>query len=276
MRGGWPFWLLVLTIFSVVAVAFSGTDASIALKTPGVTVMLPLQLAVKGGVDGLSSAVQTVISLGSLAEENDRLRRINEQLQQEIVRLHEAAEENRELRNLIEFVRENPGREYQPASVLGADPSKLARSVLINRGASDGIQRGMVVLSHLGLMGKVTEVYQGASKVLLVSDPSSVVNAVVQRSRIEGVITGRVDQKLTMQYVPKNADVVKGDIVVTSGLGGGYPRGLIIGTVEQATSNDQDLFKTIHVVPAFGPEGQRTVLVVKDFVPIELPRRPSS
>lgn len=273
MRTGWPFWLLILTVAAVAAVAFSGSEASNALKTPGVALLLPLQSAVKGGVDGLASVADTALSFGAQAEENRRLKEQLQRLQDEIIRLREAAVENQEWRSLVDFVRDNPGREYYPASVIGVDPSKLVRSVIINRGGNDGVQRGMVVVSHLGLMGKVTEVYQGASKVLLVNDPSSVANGIVQRSRVEGVVTGRADQKLTMQYVPKSADIVLGDAVVTSGLGGGYPRGLLIGTVEHVQSNDQDLFKTIQLQPAFSPEGQRTVLLVKDFVPIELPRR---
>lgn len=273
MRAGWPFWLLALTVLAVAAVAFSGSEASNALKTPGVAVLAPLQFAVKSGVDGLASIADTVLSFGAMAEENRRLKEQVQRLQEEIIRMREQAEENKELRSLVDFIRDNPGKEYQPATVIGVDPSKLVRSMIINRGTNDGVQRGMVVVSHLGLMGKVTEVYQNASKVLLVNDPSSVANGIVQRSRVEGVVTGRADQKLTMQYVTKSADVVVGDLVVTSGLGGGYPRGLLIGSVEQVQSNDQDLFKTIQLEPAFNPEGLRTVLLVKDFIPIELPRR---
>lgn len=275
MRGGWPFWLLALTVLAVAAVAFLSGEASNALKTPGVAVLSPLQLAVKSGVDGVTSMADTVLSLGAMAEENHRLKQQVDQLQQLIIKMREEARENEEYRTLVDFVRENPGKEYQPATVIGADPSKLVRSLIINRGTIDGVQRGMVVVSHLGLMGKITEVYQNTSRVLLVSDPTSVANGIVQRSRVEGVVTGRADQKLRMQYVTKSADVVVGDLVVTSGLGGGYPRGLLIGSVDQVQSNDQDLFKTIQIQPAFSPEGLRTVLLVKDFVPIELPRRSS-
>ena len=273
MKAGWPFWLLMMTVFGVAAVAFSGGEASRVLKTPGVAVMTPLQAGLRAAVDEVGSAARTLVSLGTFSTENEQLRQRVEQLQSEIVRLQEAGEENKELRALVGFERENPGREYQPGRVIGVDPSRLVRSVAVNRGSNQGVQKGMVVVTHLGLVGKVAEVHPNACKVLLISDPSSVVNSVVQRTRVEGVATGRPDGKLTLQYVPKNADVQAGDIVISSGLGGGFPRGLLIGKVEQATSNDQDLFKTVNLAPGFVPEALSTVLFIQDFVPIELPRR---
>lgn len=273
MRAGWPFWLLILTAVSVATIAISGSQASEVLKTPGIVLLTPLQGAIRYLADGAGSITSTILSLGTLAQENERIKQQVDRLQGEIVRLREMGEENRELRALLQFERDNPGREYQPASVLGQDPNRLVRSVLVNRGSTEGVRRGMVVVTHLGLAGKVIEVYPSVSKALLINDPSSVVNVVDERSRVEGVVTGRAGQKLNLHYVAKSADVQEGDLLVTSGLGGGYPRGLLVGRVEQVASNDQDLFKTIQVEPAFKPDGLSTVLLVKDFVPVELPRR---
>jgi rod shape-determining protein MreC len=273
MRGGWPFWLLILTVGSVAAIAFAGSQGSTVLKSPGVAVLAPVETALRAASDAVMNVAQTAISLGAMAEENQRLRQQVDQLQSEIVRLNEAGEENRELRDLLQFERDNPGREYQPASALGTDPSKLVRSLLVNRGSRDGVQRGMVVVTYLGLVGKVSEVFPNAARILLLTDASSVVNAVDQRSRVEGVVAGRGENRLSMQFVQKSADVQEGDLIVSSGLGGGFPKGIIIGRVERVTSNDQDLFKTIQVEPAVNPDVVGTVLFVKDFVPTELPRR---
>ena len=267
----WLLWLLIVTFTGLTAVAFAGAGVSTGLRTPGVSVLAPVQSLIRGAVDTTVAIVSAVRDIGGLAEENRQLERQIEELQGQVIQLREAGEENRQLRALLDFERDNPGREYLPATIIAHDPNNLVRSVVINRGTEQGLQKGMVVVNEVGLVGKVVEAYPNASKVLLLIDPSSVVNALVQRSRAQGIVTGRSDAHLRLQYVQKGADVGVGDLVVSSGLGGGHPKGLLLGSVSYLTSNDQEPFQTIRLAPAVQIASLETVLVVKDFAPIKLP-----
>lgn len=269
--GRWPLWLLIITLAALLAVAFAATGATSGLKSPGVQALSPVQRLVKGVTGTASSFLETVGRVGALAEENRQLRQRVQQLQSEIVRLQEAGQENRQLRALLEYQRDNPGLEYLAASIIGYDPNGLVQSLTIARGTKDGVQTGMVVVSALGLLGKVVEAYPRAARVLLITDPSSVINALLQRSRIQGVVTGRADRSLDLQYVDKTADVMVGDLVLTSGLGGGYPQGIPLGRVARIIDNDQALFKEIQVQPLASVASLRSVLVITDFTPVALP-----
>lgn len=271
MNGRWLLWLFILSLSGVLAVSFSGTNAGSTLKTPGAEALSPFQNVLQQVTSGAGALVNAVKQAGELSNDNQHLRRELERLQSENVRLQEAGQENQQLRALLSYERDNPGREYKPATIIAYDPNNLLRSVTINRGTESGVQKGMVAVSDVGLAGKVVEAYPRAAKVLLLTDPSSVVNAVVQRSRVQGVVTGRPNGGLGLQYIERDADVRQGDAVVTSGLGGGFPKGYLIGKVAAVTTNDQALFKEIRIEPAVKASALEIVLVVTDFTPVELP-----
>ena len=269
--GRWPLWLLIITLAALLAVALAGTGATAGLKSPGVQVLSPLQNLVKGVTGAAGSLLETVGRISALGEENRLLRQQVQQLQSEIVRLQESGQENRQLRALLEYQRDNPGLEYLAASIIGYDPNGLVQSLTIARGTKDGVQTGMVVVYGLGLLGKVVEAYPKAARVLLITDPSSVINALLQRSRVQGLMTGRADHSLDLQYVDKTADVLVGDLVLTSGLGGGYPQGIPLGRVARIIDKDQALFKEIQVQTLASIASLRSVLVITDFTPVALP-----
>ena len=269
--GRWPLWLLLITLAALLAVVFSGTGLAAGLKSPGVQALSPVQHLVRGVTGGAGSFLDTVGRINALADENHQLRQQVQQLQREIIRLQEAGQENRQLRALLDYQRDHPGLEYLAASVIGYDPNGLVQSLTVDRGTKDGVQTGMVVVSAPGLLGKVVESYPRAARVLLITDPSNVINVLLQRSRVQGVVTGRADRNLDLQYVDKTADVVVGDLVLTSGLGGGYPEGIPLGRVSRIIDKDQALFKEIQVQPLASVASQRNVLVITDFTPVALP-----
>ncbi|MBI2885681.1 MAG: rod shape-determining protein MreC [Chloroflexi bacterium] len=271
MTGRWWLWLLALTITGVLGLSFSGTGMATDLKSPAVEALAPVQGGLHNLVVALEELLEGARHAGDLARENQQLRREVDRLQAEVLRTQEAAQENQQLRALLNYQRDNPGREYQPASVIAYDPSNLRRSVMINRGREHGVQKGMVVVSDLGLVGKVVEAFPRAARVLLVTDPSSVITAVAQRSRVQGVAAGRADGSLALQYVDRAADLREGDLVLTSGLGGAYPKGLLLGKVSHVEARDQDLFKEVRILPAASASALETVLVLTDFTPVELP-----
>lgn len=271
MGGRWLLWFMVLVIAGLMAIALSGTGVPNAARGPLLELLNPVQGGVRGAIGGLGAIADAVRSAGTLSEENRQLRQKISEMEREVLRLQEAGVENRQLRSLLEFVRDNPGREYLPATVIAHDPNNLVRSVVVDRGSDHGIQPGAVVVTEKGLLGKVTQVTPRAAKVLQVTDASSVVNGVTQRGRVQGVVAGRPDGSLAMNYVQKDADIRTGDQVLSSGLGGGFPRGLLIGTVDQVRNNDQQPFQDVRVAPAVRAGVLEAVLVIRDFTPLRLP-----
>jgi rod shape-determining protein MreC len=241
------------------------------LKTPGVALLSPLLSLTHAVFSPVGEALDNLGRIGSLAEENAQLRSQLDKAEAGVAALREAGEENRQLRALLGYGRDNPGREYLPARVIAHDPSGLVRSVVIDRGSDQGVQKGMVAVTDRGMVGKVSAVSPRSAKVLLTTDTSLVVNGVVQRSRAPGVAVGRPEGDMVLQYVEKDADVKEGDLVVTSGLGGGFPRGIPLGVVKRVTDADQASFKEVRIAPAATSGPLELVMVILDFVPGELP-----
>lgn len=271
MGGRWLLGFLLLVVAGLLGVAFTKTGAPDAARGPGLDLVAPLENGVRSVVAGFASITDAVRNAGSFSEENRQLRRKIAELESEVLKLQEAGVENRQLRVLLNFERDNPGREYLPATIIAYDPSNLVRSVIIDRGSDHGLQPGSVVVTERGLLGKITQVSARAAKVLLVTDASSVVNGLVQRSRVQGVVTGKPDGGLALNYVTKESDLRQGDVVLSSGLGGGFPKGLPIGTVSSVVNNDQEPFQQVSLSPAVRASVLELVLVVKDFTPIKLP-----
>jgi len=119
----------------------------------------------------------------------------------------------------------------------------------VNKGANSGIKKGMAVVSTDGLIGRTVEVNSNTSKVLLLTDFRSAVDALIQRTRDRGVIKGKNTNTFEMKYIPLNADIKVNDRVISSGLGGVFPKGFLIGTVSRIKKKKQSLFQEAEVVP---------------------------
>jgi len=142
----------------------------------------------------------------------------------------EIAQENKRLKALLNFKQKSPLR-LIAARVIGRSVDNWSSNLILDKGSNNGIKEGMVVVSPQGLVGKVIESTQSSSKVLLINDPSQGVSSIVQRSRQEGLVSGTLSGNLIMRYLPDDADVVVGDIVVTSEISRVYPKGLLIGKI---------------------------------------------
>ncbi|HUI45569.1 MAG TPA: rod shape-determining protein MreC [Nitrospirota bacterium] len=179
----------------------------------------------------------------------------NQQLQEEIGRLRikngETSElllENNRLREMLNF------KKLQPPStiavqVIGKELSPASSTVTINKGSNDQIQKDMAVITADGVVGRVETVLPGTSKVFLLTDPGSTVAVMVQRNREEGLLEGKL-VNCALKYVSYYADIQEGDLVVTSGLDGIYPKGLAVGTVAKVVKREAEVFQTVVVKPA--------------------------
>lgn len=204
-----------------------------------------------------------------LADENARLRADLERLSVELARLRESEARAETLEQLLGVRSAFPDETFLAATVTGRSPDALKRSLILNRGASDGVREGMVVLSEgKSLIGSVSKVTANHAWVTLVTDPSSAVSAVVQESRAAGVVVGSHDgERMEMQYVRHGLAVHEGDTVITSGEGGKTPPGLVIGKVVSVRANEQDLFQEVTVQPLATLSGVDTVLIMTSFLP---------
>lgn len=184
-----------------------------------------------------------------LEDENRALKVIVDGLKADQVRLIEESLANRRLRALLGF-KERAGLPSVAGEVIGEDLSTESRTVLIDKGKNDGIRRNSAVVNESGVIGKVTEVGDNTSKVLLLLDHRSAVDGLIQRTRAKTVVRGRGVPAASLEYLERREDVRTGDLVVTSGLGGVFPKGLRIGTVQSIESAPYGLFQRADLVPA--------------------------
>jgi rod shape-determining protein MreC len=149
------------------------------------------------------------------------------------------------------------------ARVIAYDPSLWSRCALLDQGQDHGVKRGLPVLAAGGIMGRVVETYAHYSKVMLIVDRNSGADAMVQRTRVRGILQGKGGNRCSLEYVPKSADVQVGDLVLASGLGGVYPKGMVFGKVNAANKKTQGVFQEIEVTPGVDLSALEEVVVVK-------------
>jgi len=263
----WPVAILAIGIGSILAFRLPPMQFA---QDIGTQAFAPLQWSLAGPVQTVSDVLSTIQNVGELRAENARLREEVDQLVGESARAQELERENQELREQLGFKRENPSLEWLSAQVIYSDPSNLVQSVTINVGNRDGVKQGMTVVTPRGLAGRIVQVSQNTSRVLLITDASSSVAAVIQDSRARGVISGQRRELLTMKYIPQSETIRTGERVVTSGAGGVFPEGILIGRIADVTRKDVDMFQEAQVEPEVDFARLDRVLVVTNHLPLNL------
>jgi len=266
--------LLVLLIFLTFAgMALNELGYVEPIQQWGLRLLAPLQCALASITEGVSELFTTLRELRTLRQENEALRELADRLMIENVRLKEAEAENESLRRLLKFTQANPHQRYRGAEVvgrvIGRDPSNFFSYLTIDVGSDQGIRQGMPVVTDRGLVGRVTEVGFTSSKVLLIIDARSSVNALIQRSRASGVVEGMLGGMLILKYISQDEQVGVGDVVLTSGLGGTFPKGIVIGQVVAVHRQDIEMFQQAQVRPTVDFGRLERVLVITDFQPSE-------
>jgi rod shape-determining protein MreC len=153
--------------------------------------------------------------------------------------------------------------------MIGRDPSNLQRYITIDVGQREGVSHNMPVVTTRGLVGRIAQVGDGWSRVLLITDVTSSVNALTQSSRANGLVQGQADGSLVMRAIPQGDVVSVGDTVFTSGLGGNFPRQILIGQIIEVERRDYELYQTAVVRPTVDFDHLEVVLVVTDFEPVK-------
>lgn len=189
----------------------------------------------------------TVTSIRELSGENASLRAQNAEFRQRLSEDAELRQQNEALRKQLSFG-EAVSRQLVPAEVIGYQPDNFRQFITIGRGSRDGLKEEMAVIAEGSLVGKITEVTATTAKVFLVTDPNFRVNGLDQETRATGTVRGQIGSGLIMEKIAQSDSVKPGDTVVTSGLGGELPRGIIIGRIESINQHDNAVFQTARVV----------------------------
>jgi rod shape-determining protein MreC len=238
-----------------------------------IQVTKPVQEGMTQLVTGFGELAQTARDLRDLRQRNEELEAENARLLLEIVRLREIEAEVVLMRDLLNFTQSNLTFDVQGAHVVGRvisrDPSNLERYITLDVGKEAGIAHDMPVVTDRGLVGRISEVGNGWSRVLLIIDVSSSVNALTQSTRASGLVQGQPDGSLVMRAIPQGDTVSVGDTVFTSGLGGNFPRQILIGQITKVERKDYELYQTATVQPTVDFDHLEAVLVVTGFKPVE-------
>jgi len=224
-------------------------------------VLRPLQVMFQTATGWIKGIQESYLTLEGYKVENERLRQKLIELEKERNRLMESEATNRRLQQLLEFRPQVPAGGIT-ASIIAASASSWFKSCLLDKGSADGIRTGMAVVTPLGALGRVIELAPRTAKVLLIIDPNSGVDVVVQRTRARGIVSGSLENGPIMKYVKHSEDIQVGDRLVTSGLDGVYPRGMMVATVTTVRKQTVGLFQQIGVMPAVTLERTEHVLVV--------------
>jgi rod shape-determining protein MreC len=245
---------------------------SIVLRPAVVTLtaLSPVQEALNGIAENSTGFVRNYFDLVNVRRDNERLKSELALMKTNQSRLVELETENKHLADLLSL-NDALGGSSIAANVIGSDANGLARTLVINQGASSGLRVGMAVLSFQGVVGKIIAVSPHASRVLLIDDHNSALDAFDQRTRTRGIVAGIVDDGITMKYVERSQDVRPDDVIVTSGLDGIFPRGLLIGTIKSVTGAGPGMFLNVTIAPAVDFRSLEQVLVVT-----QMPEQPEA
>jgi len=243
--------LLLISLLALCLVLFASTLGGrfgvfhqATLETIG-----PLQSAFTK-VAGVTRQIWTdYIDLVHVRQENIRLKGLLDSYDEDLAKYREAYATYLHLQEELDFRR---GTDFPPltARVIGKDPSFWFHTIVVDRGEKDGVVEGMVALTAQGIVGQVINVSQNYCKILLAIAPSSAIDVLVQKNRVRGILKGAGENGYVLHYVLKNADVEKGDRIVTAGIGGVFASGLPVGTVTEVYRQERGMFLEIVVEPS--------------------------
>jgi rod shape-determining protein MreC len=226
----------------------------------------PIQAVESALTDNASGVLHDYFDLVGVRQENLRLKKEIAELEQQHARMVEMEVENRHLTDLLEL-KDALGIKAVAADVIGSDATGLSRTFILSEGSEGGLRRDMAVIATDGVVGKLIAVSSSASRVLLVNDHNSALDAFDQRSRARGIVAGVLEDGLIMKYVDRSEDIKPGDVIVTSGMDGIFPRGLLVGQVAKVSQEGPGLFLNVEVKAAVDFRKIEQVLILTQKLP---------
>lgn len=255
--------LIVLVTLTILVLALTSRRPYPAYGPGRVSIGLvaPFQKMIVSTTRFFSDIWEHYFFLITVVDDNRNLRRELQQAMVQNHRLKEAALSNERLRKLFNL-HQKMEQPLVAAQVVGKDPSPWFQSVLLDKGRDDGIEEGQPVINPDGVVGIIVEATSHYAKVMLITDPNSAVDAVIQNSRARGIIKGGASGFCVLNFVLRKHEVAQGDTVVSSGMDGVFPKGLPIGQVTAIVKREAGIFQDVSVIPYVDFERLEEVLVV--------------
>lgn len=230
--------------------------------------LLSLPLTALASLDrGVQEVWYGYLALHQVSEENRRLQRELQALRGRNNELRELGVAGQRLAAVL-ALKERLKAKTLAAQVIGRDATNWYRAIVLDKGLRDGVQVEMGVMAPDGAVGRVVKVTPFTSMVLLITDPNNAVTGLIQRTRDEGIVEGTTEGRARMKYIPLLATLQSGDVIVTSGLTGGFPRGVPLGTITRIDKAEGELFQSAEIVPEVDLHKLEEVLVITDPLPV--------
>ncbi|GMR04482.1 MAG: rod shape-determining protein MreC [Thermodesulfobacteriota bacterium] len=260
--------IIIAMLLALFSLHLALTDTKVAergfvLKRVFSITVNPVQNAITVMYRGAAGAVNNYVSLVGVQKENESYRDALIKLQEENYRLKEEVNLSGRLKRLLGYKQSVPF-ETTSAAILAYNMDRLTKTAVINKGSADGMRKDMSVITPEGVVGRTIRVTGRTSTVLLNTDPRSNIEAIVMRTRVRGIVEGNGSDGLILKYVRELDDVKAGDLVVTSGFSGLFPKGLVIGEVTEIRKGTDNFFNHITVTPRVDLKRLEDVLVVKN------------
>ncbi|MFH2065217.1 MAG: rod shape-determining protein MreC [Pseudomonadota bacterium] len=252
---------LIACCIILISVSDRHPDTTAGVGSVPISVIAPFQDMVTASIEFIRDIWRHYFYLVSAAKENVALKKLLNQALEKNHQLVEIELSNQRLRKFLNFQKTRTIQTVS-AEVVGRDPSPWFKSVIIDKGEADGIQKGCPVVVPEGITGQVISASAHYAKVLLIIDRNSAVDALVQRSRARGIIRGMASESCSFYYVLRKDDIRVGDEVISSGIDGVYPKGLRIGYVSGVIRRNSGMFQEVDVTPHVDFEKLEEVLVI--------------
>lgn len=259
-------WLLpALTLFlalGLISASSRHQGRASAMSAMALEVVGPVERFLTHSARGVENVWRRYFYLVGVRRENETLRELVNRQGRQLAEQGELKAANERLNDLLSLDRAYPHAVMKAAHVLAWDPGPWFRSIVISAGSRDGVAVGQAVVHGQGAVGRVVEASPNYARVLLATDFNSSIDSFVQRTRAVGIVSGQGARPMHMKYVRQDEDVRPGDLVVTSGLDGNFPRGLALGTVTRVNRQSADIFVAVELSPAVAFDRLEEVLVV--------------
>jgi rod shape-determining protein MreC len=259
-RSGYLFLAVILGHILLISSQINSRSGVPVLQAFVFGIFAEIQRATSVAVSGVEHVWTGYISLRHVKAENDQLKRQLAAAEVAIQEQRALADRTRSLERLLDL-RDHSNLQMVAAEIIAGGASPEFRTLTIDKGSRDGLRADMAVIASAGVVGRIVVPTPRAAKVQLLIDRNAAAGAIVERSRAQGVVVGRGDNRLEMQYVSEVSDIVVGDTIVTSGIDGIFPKGFVIGQVNSIDKSGGG-FKRIVVTPTVDFGGLEEVLVV--------------
>jgi rod shape-determining protein MreC len=260
-----PWITFLVALLYIFSLNFRPVDRMDYLQRGIIEVIAPISKSFQVTVRAVKNVYEEYLALRKTHEANAQLREQITRLQTQLTEYHEAYLENQRLRRLLDF-RTAVRAEAIPARVVMHDPSGWFQTLVVDKGSQDGVRADMPVVNDEGVVGRIMDVSERYSRVVLITDPANAIDGMIERNRMRGVLAGKDANSCYLKYIRGNFDVQMGDLIITSGKDGVFPKGLRLGRIKGVRKDPVALFQTVEVEPVVRLGSLEEVLILKHVI----------